>query len=117
MTPVEQYILELPENLKPLVKKIRHLIISASPFIEEKLVYGIPFFYGKKRIFYITPKKDNIDFGFCNGYLMAENRLLQIKDRTQVRTITIYKLSEIKDEVLIPLIHEAIIIDENKDRI
>lgn len=116
MLPVEIYILDQPENLKPILKKLRALILSASPFIEEKLVYNIPFFYGKKRIFYLNPQENWVDLGFCDGYLLEENPVLQIKNRTQVRTIRFNSIGEINDEVILPLIHEAIIVDQLKNK-
>lgn len=97
-----------------MLKKLRHLILSASPQIEEKLVYNIPFFYGRKRIFYLNPVKNGIDLGFCNGYIMEKNPLLETKNRSQIRTAFFNNLSEITEEILLPLIHEAIIIDQNK---
>jgi len=93
---------------------LRQLILSASPQIEEKLVFNIPFFYGRKRIFYLNPAKNGVDLGFCDGHLMAENPLLETKNRSQIRTAFFSHLSEIPDEILLPLIHEAIILDEIK---
>jgi hypothetical protein len=90
--------------------------LSASPFIEEKLVYNIPFFYGKKRIFYLNPQETWVDLGFCEGYLLAENPILQTKERTQVKTIRFTAISEIIDDYLLPIIHEAIIIDQIKNK-
>jgi len=116
MSPVEIFILEQPDKLKPVLKKLRALILSASPFIEEKLVYNIPFFYGKKRIFYLNPQKTWVDLGFCEGYLLAENPILQTKERTQVKTIRYTTISEIIDDDLLPIIHEAIIIDQLKNK-
>jgi len=112
MSPVEIFILEQPEKLRPALKKLRGLILSASPFIEEKLVYNIPFFYSKKRIFYLNPQETRVDLGFCEGYLLSDNHVLQTKNRKQVKTITFNNISEIDEDVLLPIIHEAIIIDE-----
>ncbi len=112
MSPVEIFILDQPEELKPIIKKLRALILSASPFIEEKIVYKIPFFYGAKRIFYINPQKEWVDLGFCEGYLLGENTVLQSKNRTQVKTIRFISAGEIKEDILSPIIHEAIICDQ-----
>ncbi len=116
MSPVEIYILEQPSELRPILKKLRYLILSAAPQITEKLVYNIPFFYGKKRIFYLNPLKDGVDLGFCDGYLISDNPVLERKSRSQVRTIFYCHPAEIDEEVLLPLIHEAIIIDQNKPK-
>jgi hypothetical protein len=116
MSPVEIFILEQPENLRPILKKLRSLILSASPFLEEKLVYNIPFFYGLKRIFYLNSQKNWVDLGFCEGYLLEENPVLQTKNRTQVKTIRFYSLAEINEDDVLPIIHEAIIIDQVRNK-
>ena len=116
MSPVEVFILDLPAELRPVFRQLRNIILSASPQIEEKLVYNIPFFYGKKRIFYLNPLKNGVDLGFCDGYLLSDNPVLEQKSRTQVKTIFYRHHSEIDEEILIPLIHEAIIIDLNKPK-
>ncbi len=112
MSPVELFILDQPENLRPVLKKLRGLILSASPYLEEKLVYGIPFYYGRKRIFYLNKGEDWVDLGFCYGHLLAENQVLQSKNRSQVKTVRFSFVFEINDDVILPLIHEALIIDE-----
>lgn len=116
MSPVEEFLLEQPENLKPLIKKLHELIISASPYINDRLVYGIPFYYGKKRIFYITPQKSSVDLGFCEGYLLSENQILETKNRTKVKTIRFNSIDEIEEEIVLPHIHEAIIIDDIRNK-
>ena len=115
MSPVEIFILDQPEKLKPVLKKLRGIILSASPFLEEKLVYNIPFFYGKKRIFYLNPQETWVDIGFCDGHLLAENPILETKERTLVKTIRYHSFNEIKEDDLLPIIHEAIIIDQIKN--
>ncbi len=112
MSPVDFYILDQPKELKPVIKKLRELILSASPFIEEKLVYKIPFFYGAKRIFYINSQNNWVDLGFCEGYLLGENKILQAKNREQVKTIRFFSVTEIDDNIVLPIIHEAILLDQ-----
>ena len=116
MSPVEIFILDQPENLKPILKKLRGLILSVSPFLQEKLVYNIPFFYGIKRMFYLNPHDDGVDLGFCEGYLLDENPLLQTKNRTQVKTIRFYSINEIEEDFVLPIIHEAIEVDQQRNK-
>jgi hypothetical protein len=112
MSPVDYYILDQPKELRHVIKKLRELILSASPFIEEKLVYKIPFFYGVKRIFYINSQNNWVDLGFCDGYLLGENKILQTKNREQVKTIRFFSVTEINDDIVLPIIHEAILLDQ-----
>jgi len=110
MSPVELFVLEQPKLLQPLYYKLRGIILNEIPQIQEKLVYDIPFFYLKKRIFYFAPKKNGIDLGFCDGYLLSKHPILEVKDRSRVRTIFFQTINEINEEELIPLIHEAVLV-------
>lgn len=108
MTQVEEFILEQPENIQLLLKKLRFLILNSAPQIEERIVYGIPFFHLKKRIFYLTLKKERVDLGFCEGYLLSEHSILEIKGRSHVRTISYFSHEEIDEDILTPILQEAI---------
>jgi hypothetical protein len=114
MTPVELIIIEQPEEFQAIYRKLRGIILNEIPQIQEKLVYGIPFFYLKQRIFYFAPKKNGMDLGFCDGFLLSKHPLLEIKDRSQVRTIFFDELKSIKEEILIPLIHEAVLVHNKR---
>lgn len=112
MSVAEEFISDQPNQLKTILKKLHNLIISSSPYIEYRLVYGIPFYYGKKRIFYINPQKQSVDLGFCEGYLLSENPVLKTKNRKQVKTIGFKSIDEIQEDIVLPIIHEAILIDQ-----
>jgi hypothetical protein len=114
MNQVELFIIEQPEKSQPIYCKLRGIILNEIPQIQEKIVYGIPFFYLKQRIFYFAPKKNGMDLGFCDGFLLSKHPLLEIKDRSQVRTIFIDQLKSINEEILIPLIHEAVLVHNKR---
>lgn len=116
MLDVEVFITEQPHNFQPIYKKLRFLITSQIPQIEEKMAYGIPFFYLKRRIFYLSPKKKDVELGFCDGYLLSDNPVLDVKGRSQVRTIFFSSHKEVDENIIIPLIHEAVIVQKQKKR-
>jgi hypothetical protein len=70
----------------------------------------------RRRIFYINPQKQSVELGFCRGDLLGENALLKSKGRKQVKTISFRNISEIEDEQILPIIHEAILVDEIKSK-
>lgn len=113
MNKIEGYILNQDSANAMIIEKLRQLILSCSPFITERLVYKIPFYYGHKRICYINAKKDSVDLGICNGFELSNHQgLLESKNRNTVKTITFKSLSEIDDILITEIIHEAILIDE-----
>jgi hypothetical protein len=54
--------------------------------------------------------------GFCEGYLPGENKILQAKNREQVKTIRFFSVSEINDDIVLPIIHEAILPDQLRNK-
>lgn len=112
MSPIDYFILDQPEKLQPILKKLRSIIISCSPHIEEKMVYGIPFFYLHKRIFYLNPKPSFVELGFCNGFLISDHPMLESKNRTQVKTITFHHFNDVQEKSLREIVQEAILVNE-----
>lgn len=110
MTPVELFIIEQPKQLRPVYRKLRGIILNEIPQIQEKIVYGIPFFYLKKRVFFFAPKKKGMDLGFCDGFLLAKHPLLEVKNRSRVRTIYFDQVEKIEESTLIPFLHEAVLV-------
>lgn len=110
MNVVEEFILEHPKEIQNILKKLRFLILASAPQLTEKISHGIPFFSLKKRIFYLNPGKNHVDLGFCDGHLLSENPLLETKNRTQIKTIRFNRADELNETNLLPVIHEAILI-------
>ncbi len=53
---------------------------------------------------------------FCEGYLLGENKILQTKNREQVKTIRFFSVTEINDNIVLPIIHEAILPDQLRNK-
>ncbi len=54
--------------------------------------------------------------GFCEGNLLGENKILQTKNREQVKTIRFFSVTEINDNIVLPIIHEAILPDQLRNK-
>jgi hypothetical protein len=112
MSPVEFYILEKDQHLKSILQKLHNIIISSAPSIEAKLTYNIPFYYYLGRVCYLNPKAGSVDLGFCRGALLGENHLLGRTELKEVRIINFKSLPEIQEETVVPLIFEALLLNE-----
>ncbi len=114
MNTVEEYIsICRPEHQEKLIR-IQRLILSCSPHIVEKIRYKIPFYdYYGRMLCYLNPLKNgNIDLGFCQGNCLSDaHGVLQVKNRTQIRSIEITELTP-DDEVLRETLHEALLVNE-----
>lgn len=117
-------VTDMLENLPPNEKKITHalriIILETAPVLQEKLSYGVPYFFYKSRVCFIWPASipnggfsQGVSLGFCKGYLMAnEEGLLQAGSRKQVLTIKYMSVSEISPILIRRWVHEAVIIDQ-----
>ncbi|MFN8355325.1 MAG: DUF1801 domain-containing protein [Spirosomataceae bacterium] len=116
MSQAKDYILEKPEPQRSIMLRIRRLLLDALPFIEEKFMFNTPFYCRYSWVFYLTwRKKGEVDLGFVRGFeLSNEQGLLEEKGRKVVRTIAFRSVEEVnqREEALLQLIHEAIIVDE-----
>lgn len=112
MTDAESFFEELDEPVRSLMLKIRQMILSASDRIEERLSYGIPFYFYFGRLFYLNPGNRIVEFGFCRGSEMMPSPLFGNDRRKEVRSITFHKIEDIKPETFKPLIYEALLMNE-----
>ena len=107
-SPVDSYVAKLPTELRSVAEALRRLILTTLD-VEERLAYGVPFYYGKGRVCDLNYRAaDNvIDLGFCRGHEMQDLGLLEVKDRREVRTIEFAGLAEIDEESIKELLLEA----------
>lgn len=61
INPIENYIAQFPENVQEIMLKIREIILVEAPEAEEKISYGMPaYFYKKKPLVYFAGFKNHI---------------------------------------------------------
>ena len=61
MDKIEQYIIQFPENVQDVLRKIRKLIKDNAPNAEEQISYGIPAYKtNKKPLVYFVAFKNHI---------------------------------------------------------
>ncbi len=113
MSPVHEFISE-HEGLQKVILEYFHNLISTYPGIEPKIKFGIPFYYRKKWICYLNPKKENaVELAFTRGNeLSNEQGMLDFKGRKQICGITCNRLEDIDENAVREIIQEAILLDE-----
>jgi hypothetical protein len=116
MNQVDLYIFEKEPRIKAMLLKLHSIITSCAPQIDAKLTYKIPFYYYFGRFCYLNPKSDSVDLGFCKGALMAKHYLLGRTELKEVRITNFKSLQEIQEEILKPLIFEALILNEIRNK-
>ena len=125
MQDVETLIAELPSDERTIVKRLRALILDVDPRIQEKLSYGVPYFFHHKRICFVWPTsclpcgydtaKDDtkVTLGLCYGNLLSnEQGLLLQEGRKQVFVIKYTSPKEIDEKAVREIIQEAVLVDD-----
>lgn len=115
MHNIQNYIDNCDSLFIPIVIRIRSIIKSTIPDIEEKLSYGVPFFYHHGPLCYINVRKKCIDLGFTKGYALSNKQgVLESKNRKQVPTISFYNESEIDELTIKEILFKAATLNEFK---
>jgi hypothetical protein len=115
MTEVENFIFGLEGDQREIMLYFHHLLVDKMN-LHCKMRFKIPFYDGKSWICYLSPLKDGrVELVFTRGReLSNEQGLLQARERKQVAGMLFGKLSEIPEETVREVIHEAILLDEIK---
>lgn len=113
MKSIDDYIDKSPTEYIPIIEILRKVILGTLPTIQEKISYGIPFYYHYGPLCYINPRKKVVDLGFSKGYALSNKQgVLESKNRSHVQTISFDSSANINTEVIREIILEAIMINE-----
>ena len=113
MTAVEDFIYQYEGNQRELLLYFHHLL-TTDLNLEDKIRFKIPFYYGRSWICYLNPTKDGkIEFAFVRGNELSNSQgILDSKGRKQVYGVEIYDTKDINEELILEVMHEAILLDE-----
>lgn len=96
MRQVDEFVEQLPADHAEMAQRIRQLLISEVPYIEERFSFKLPFYHYFGMFCYISRAKDGISLTFCRGKdLVDEFPQLERKDRAVAASVTIRSLKDI----------------------
>lgn len=109
---------------KSVCDRLRSLLLGNFPELKEKFGYGVPYYWRFSRICFLYPASfpysgidTGVAFGFTRGHLLSnEQGLLDLGTRKEVAYIRILSEKDIREEPLLEILHEAILIDEELRR-
>lgn len=108
MRAVDDYIDALPDERRDLCEKIREMIFSLVPNIEERFSFKIPFYHYFGMFLYLSNTADGITVSFLRGKdLVGLFPVLSLKGRTIVASVCITTKSEIHSKQLQEIILTA----------
>ena len=114
---VAEYISELEPKTQEIVLAMRDAILGAHPKIVESISYKIPFFKMNGMLFFINPRKNYVELGFCNGaQLVDEFGLFHATDRKLIRHLHIRTSADAFSTTTQSIIQQAILVNELKKK-
>lgn len=119
---ISEFLDFLPGHERIITEELRDIILQCIPGVKEKLSYGVPYYYGKKRICFIWPssipwghvQKNGVLLGFCYGNLLDDELdYLEKENRKQVYMKTFLNKDEINDGLVRKYLYKAAEVDRN----
>lgn len=105
---------------KNLIQVLRRLVYEVDSDWEERLSYGVPYFFKPRRLVFIWPSsvhpgpKSGVQFGFCQGVFLEDpHGILEKGNRKQVAWVIFHRENEIQKDALKDLIRQAIHFDRD----
>lgn len=117
---IDEFLAGLPREEQVITKFLRSIILDCDPHIQEKLAYGVPYFFRNRRICFIWPhsapygpKDTLVSLGFCYGYQLSNEQNILLKEgRTQVSIVKYASLSSINQKTVHEILQEALLVDD-----
>jgi len=116
MNPAEVYILEQPEPFRSMLLHLQVVIEQTVPEAEMLYKYKIPFYYVNGKPFcYLNATNNYIDVGFWHAaHLSVYLEHMTTAGRKMMRSLRYAQPDEIREEVLIAVLHNAYAVRDKK---
>ncbi len=115
---VEEFFYDLPEQNRKICERLRLIILNTAVF-EEEFYYGVPYYFRNRAVTCIWPAglwggpKRGVFIGFSNGNFLSNTQgIIEMGNRKRFGLIRYLDEHEIKEQPLIEILHEAIMIDD-----
>lgn len=106
---VDQFIVDLPNDIQGITETLRNIILSSSPKLVEEFKWSMPNYSFNGLVCYLQAAKKHVNLGFHKGNELEEkdnHKLLQGTGKT-MRHIRIEKSEDIQSDNFISFIHAA----------
>jgi hypothetical protein len=107
---VDQYIVDLPENIQKITEALRKIILDSSPNLIEEYKWSMPNYSYNGLVCYLQASKKHVNLGFHKGNELIESDTdtrLQGTGKT-MKHIKIMKMEEIQPEAFAELIQKTV---------
>ncbi|MDV2684685.1 DUF1801 domain-containing protein [Alkalihalophilus lindianensis] len=105
---VTKLIEALPEPIQDITNNLRVLIFKSSPEIIEEVKWSKPSYDQNGLVCYLAPAKKHVNLGFYQGSDLTDKEAVLQGTGKQMRHIQVKKIEDIKPDLFISMIQEAI---------
>ena len=98
---VKSYLQKLPSPQREICEKVRGIILSTYPRLEETFENGVPWYECK---YYIVGLKDHVNVGFSVEGLSEEEKSLFEGKGKFMRHVKLYTLSDVEEAKIVKLL-------------
>ena len=113
---VESYISDLNAFARPLSQRLRQVILSAAPELEEAIRWNAPSYKGKLLVCGFTAFQKHVALTFWQGaHLPDPKGLMQLgQGRTAMRTVKYTSMDQVDDEMVRTWVKVAVAVDRGE---
>lgn len=105
---VTKLIETLPEPIQEITNSLRELVFKASPEIIEEVKWSKPSYAQNGLVCYLATAKKHVNLGFYQGSDLSDKEGVLQGTGKQMRHIQVKKVQDIKPDLFISMIQEAI---------
>jgi hypothetical protein len=111
---VDQYVMNLPNEIQEITNSLREIILHSSPELQEEYKWSMPNYSYNGLVCYLQASKKHVNLGFQKGNELEEkdkHNLLQGTGKN-MRHIRIHKKEDIRPDIFTSLIQSAMELNE-----
>ena len=109
---VTKLIETLPEHIQEITNNLRELVFKSSPDIIEEVKWSKPSYAQNGLVCYLATAKKHVNLGFYRGSDLSDKEGVLQGTGKQMRHIQVKKVEDIKPDLFISMIQEAIEINK-----
>lgn len=109
---VTKLIETLPEPIQEITKSLRAIVFKASPEIIEEVKWSKPSYAQNGLVCYLATAKKYVNLGFYKGSDLSDKEGVLQGTGKQMRHVQVKKIEDIKPDLFISMIQEAIEINK-----
>ncbi|HYM38763.1 MAG TPA: DUF1801 domain-containing protein [Thermoplasmata archaeon] len=108
---VDKLLAAIEPPQREVARALRDLVLETGPDLQEKVIYGVPWYRGKSYVCAIAAHSDHTNLEFYRGTSLRDPTALLEGTGKNLRHVKVYAVGEVRRPRLRALLREAIALD------